>query len=63
MIIVDDRGGVTLRRVELDGGRASLPTVADVKYGQVEVLPGFEWFKLLTAMSPCPIIVHNQGKM
>ena len=58
-LVIDDREDVTLRRVELDDGRASLPIVANIKYGQGTTS---QWTKLLTAMSPCPIFVHDQGE-
>ena len=61
-LIIDHHGGVTLHRVELDDSRASLPIVANIRYGQGVDTSGFEWNKLLAAMSPCPIFVHNQGE-
>ena len=60
MIVIGNRGGVTLRRIELEDGQVSLPVVANVNYDQ-RVTVGLGWSKLLTAMSPCPILIHKQG--
>jgi len=60
MVVVGNRGGVTLRRIELEDGQVSLPVVANVNYEQ-KIIIGVGWSKLLTAMSPCPILVHKQG--
>jgi hypothetical protein len=59
LIVIDNRGDVTLRRIELDGSQVSLPAVVSVKYDQ-RIIVGPNWSKLLTAMSPCPILVHRQ---
>ena len=49
-----------LRRIELEDSQASPPVVANVNYDQrIIIEPG--WSKLLTAMSPRPILVHKQG--
>ena len=60
-LIIDHHGDVTLHRMELDDDWASLHIVADIRYGQGVDTSEFEWNKLLTAMSPCTIFVHNQG--
>ena len=59
VLVIDNRRGLTLRRVELDDGRASLPIVANIEYDQ-EAIAGPEWFTLLTVMSPCPILIYSQ---
>ena len=60
MLVIDNRGGLVLRRVELEGSQVSMPVVANIKYDQGSVFGG-TWSKLLTAVSPCPILVHRQG--
>lgn len=62
VLVIGSRGGVTMRRIELDDGQVSLPVVASVKYDQ-KIIVGLGWNKLLTAISPCPILVHRQGNM
>ena len=59
MIVIGDRGGVTLRRIELVDSQVSLPVVANINYDQ-RVIVGIGWSKLLVAMSPCPILIHKQ---
>ena len=60
LLVVGDRGDVTLWRIELEGGHVSLPVVANIKYDQ-RIIVGPGWSKLLVAMSPCPILIHKQG--
>ena len=59
MIVMSNRGGVTLRRIELEDGQVSLSVVADVDCYHRNIF-GLGWTKLLTAMSPCPILIHEQ---
>ena len=58
--VIGDYGSVSLYRIELKDGRASLPIVANLKYDQ-RVIFGPKWNKLLTATSPCPILIRRQG--
>ena len=60
LLVIGDRGDVTLHRIELEGGHVSLPVVANVKYDQ-RITVGHGRNKLLIAMSPCPILIHKQG--
>jgi len=60
VLVINGRGGVTLRRIELEDGQVSLPVVANVEYDQ-GIIAGLGWNKLLTAMSPSPVLVHRQG--
>jgi hypothetical protein len=60
VLVIDNRGGVTLRRIELEDDRVSLPIVANIEYDQ-RIISGPWWSKLLTVMLPCPILVHRQG--
>lgn len=59
MLIIDSRGGVTLHRIKLEDGQVSLSVVANIKYDKIVV--GCGWSKLLTTVSPCPILIHKQG--
>ncbi|KAF9653264.1 hypothetical protein BDM02DRAFT_3265514 [Thelephora ganbajun] len=60
LLVIDNRGGVTLRNIRLGDGQVSLPIVASINPDQmVTARPGRS--KLLTATSPCPILVHCQG--
>lgn len=60
VIFIDGHGVVKMCRIQLRGGQVSLPVVANIKYDQRTIFgPG--WSRLLTAMSPCPILVHKQG--
>ena len=61
VLTIDNRGGVTLRRIELEDNQISLPIVTNVKHDQwTDGVAGRG--VLLTTMSPCPILVHRQGK-
>ena len=60
LLAIDSRGGVTLRRIELRDGQAALSVVANIKSDQTTSF-GVGWRKSLTAMSPCPILVHARG--
>lgn len=55
-------GNTTLRRIRLEGGRASLPVAASIKLGE-RMTFGFLWRKLLITTSPCPVLVHFQSDM
>ena len=55
-------GNTTLRRIRLEGGRASLPVAASIKLGK-RMTFGFLWRKLLIMTSPCPVLVHFQSDM
>jgi hypothetical protein len=59
LIVIDNRGGMTLRRITLEGGQASLPVVASVERDKRRTMGS--WNRLLTAMSPCPILVHERA--
>jgi hypothetical protein len=59
MIIIDNRCDMALHWIELEDSQVSLPTVVSVKYDQRAIV-GPDWSKLLTAMSPCPILIHRQ---
>ena len=50
---------VTLCRINLEDGQFSLPVVASLPYGTVAI----RWGKLLTAMSPSPILLYKQENM
>ena len=58
--VIDNRGGVTLRRIELEDGQVSLPIVANINHEEKDIT-GLGWSKLLTAMSPCPILIYKQN--
>ena len=60
VLVVNNQGGVTLRRIELKDGQVSLPIVANLEYDRRVKVVGPRWSKLLIAMSPCPILIHRQ---
>lgn len=60
MFAIDNRGCLTLRWIELDDGRVSLPVVAKIKFDErLGLDPGGS--KLLTTTSPSPIFICAQG--
>ena len=60
LLIIDNRGGVTLRRVKMEDSEVSLPVVANIEPDQnVTFGPGRR--RLLTTMTPCPMLIHTQG--
>jgi hypothetical protein len=59
LLVIDNRGGLTLRRIELDHDRVSLPVVVNFKSEEwLPHEPGQN--KLLTTTSPCLILVRAQ---
>ena len=60
LLFIDGRGGVEMCRIKLEVGQVSLPRAANIKYDQKTVF-GTGWSRLLTAMSPCPILIHTLG--
>ena len=60
VLFIDSRGGVEMRRIKLEDGQVSLPLVANIKYDQKTTF-GTGRSRLLTATSPCPILIHIQG--
>ena len=60
MLVIDNRGCLTLRWIELDDGRVPLPVVAKIKFDErLGLDPGGS--KLLTTTSPSPIFIWVQG--
>ena len=59
LLAIDNRGGLALRRIELEDGQVSLPVVANIKSEEwLDFEPGQN--KLLITMSPYPILVRVQ---
>ena len=58
LLVIDSRGGVSLRRIELGNGKVSLPVVTSIDSKQ-DAGVGLGWNQLLTTMSPCPILIHS----
>jgi hypothetical protein len=59
LLAIDNRGGLTLRRIELDHGKVSFPVVANLKSEEwLSPEPGQN--KLLTTTSPCPTLIRAQ---
>ena len=59
MLVINNSGDMTLYRIGLDGGQASLSVVASIKFDQgVSVGVGHSG-ELITTSSPCPFIVHE----
>lgn len=59
LLVIDGRGGLAIRRVELELGRVFLPVVANFESDKwLTPEPGQN--KLLIATSPCPILVRAQ---
>jgi hypothetical protein len=55
-----DEGDVTLHRIGLEDGQASLPVTANIGLGaRPERM--YLWNKLLITISPCPVLVHFRG--
>ena len=48
---------MTLHKIRLEDGQASLPVAARIKLGE-RVPDGVSWRILLTATSPCPVLIH-----
>ena len=58
LLAINIKGGnMTLHMIRLEDGRASLPVAARIKLGE-RVPDGVSWRMLLTATSPCPILIH-----
>ena len=58
LLAINSKGGnMTFHRIRLEDGRASLPVAARIKLGE-RVPDGVSWRMLLTATSPCPILIH-----
>lgn len=57
LLVIQYNGAIALRRIELKDGQVSLPVVTDIKSKGKLDLRTCGWSKLLTTMSPCPILV------
>ena len=60
LLIIDNEGALTLRRIELKDGQVSIPIVATFEFNQGRLMQGVGRDKLLTTTSPSPIFVHNE---
>ena len=60
LLVINKRGDVTLRRIELWNGQVSLPVVASIE-SERNAAFGLGHNQLLTTMSPCPILIHGQN--
>lgn len=60
LLTINKSEGLTLRRIELDGGRASLPVVKCIEYDQCSEF-GPVQDNLLTTTLPHPILVRSRG--
>jgi hypothetical protein len=58
LLAVNSKGGnMTLHRIRLEDGQASLPVAARINVGE-RVSDGILWKRLLTATSPCPVLIR-----
>ena len=58
LLAINSKGGnMTLHKIRLEDGQASLPVAARIKLGE-RVPDGVSWRMLLTATSPYPVLIH-----
>ena len=60
VLVIDNHGNVALHRIEFKDDQVSLPFVANLKCDQEAIVAAGQ-SELLTAMSPCPFLVHRLG--